>query len=220
MSRIKVVACVLSLFAVTTFVWASESDELRERAKMMLREGAELAERGHHEEAANLKRKATAMLEEAKHLEQHAGLKERRPEISKLRLHLEKLRSEEARLKETGAIENREERLDDIRREAEAIEDKLRHMSREPHAHPDGPHDDIARRLEHMRIAVEHLNHAGLRDIAEHVVERAEATERELDERNRGRQGDVIHEVMAQLDEIRREMGRLRDEVNELKEKR
>ena len=71
-----------------------------------------------------------------------------------------------------------------------------------------------------MRIAVEHLNHAGLHDIAEHVAQRAEATERELHEHHRHHEGDVMHEIMKQLDELRHEVGRLRDEVSELREKR
>lgn len=186
----------------------------------MLREGGRLALRGQDREAANLRSKAIAMLEEAKHLEQHAGLDMPHPEIRKLRLHLKKLRLEEERLKESGEIENREERIDDVRREAEAIEDKLNHLSPQPNGHPGVPHDDIARRLEHMRIAIEHLNHAGLHEIAEHVAKRAEASEKELHEQHQGRQGDAIHEVMSQIDEIRREMGRLRDEVQELKENR
>ena len=70
-----------------------------------------------------------------------------------------------------------------------------------------------------MRIAVEHLHHAGLHDVAEHVTERAEAAERELHEQHRHHEGDPIHEIMKQLDEIRHEVGRLRDEVRELKEK-
>jgi methyl-accepting chemotaxis protein len=219
MSYIKLGVIVFSLFAVTAFVWASESDEIRENAKAMQREAAELAEQGHKEEAANLKRQAMAMLEEAGNLDR-GGVDERHSEIMKLRLHLEKLRQEERKLEEVGEAAGGEERLDAIRREAEVIQDKLRHMLRESHDEHGGPHDDIARRLEHMRIAVDHLNQAGLHDIAEHVAQRAEATERELHEQQQHQGGDVMHEIMKQLDEIRNEVGRLRDEVHELKEKR
>ncbi len=219
MSRIIVLASVLSLFAVSTVVGASESDELREGAKAMIKESTELASRGQHKEAAVLKRKALAMMEEAKHLEQHAGLNERQAEIRELKLHLEKLRIEEKRLRQSGEDEHGDERIDEIRRKSEAIEDKLRHLSRESHGHPGRPHDDIAPRLEHMRAAVEHLKQAGLHDIAVHVSERAEATEREMHERHSRLEGNVLHEVMMQLQEVRREMGRLRDEVNELKKR-
>ena len=212
MTHIKLGTLVFAFLAVTAFVWASESDELREKAKAMQREAAELAEHGHKEEATNLKRKAMAMLEEAERL-QHGRLEERHPEIMKLRLHLEKLRQEEKQLEEKAGAR---ERLADVRTEAWRIVRKLRELSHGP----EHPHDDVARRLEHMRIAVEHLNHAGLHDVAEHVAERAEAAERELHERQKHHGGDVMHEIMKQLDELRHEVGRLRDEVNELRKKR
>jgi hypothetical protein len=220
MSRITLAACILALFFVSAFVRASESDELREGAKAIMKESIELSSRGEHKEAAVLKRKALAMLEEAEHLEQHSRLDKRNPEITQLRRLLEKLRLEEERLEQAGEIENRDERIADIRREAEAIEDKLRHLSRQSHGHARGPHDDLARRLEHMRAAVEHLNQAGLHEIAEQVVGRAEIAERELHERHGSREANVLDKVMMQLQEIRREVGRLRDEVSELKEKR
>ena len=88
----------------------------------------------------------------------------------------------------------------------------------EHHEHDDSP-NGITRRLEHMRVAAEHLHHAGLHDIAGHVVERAKATERELHEHHRRHESDVMNEIMKQLDEIRRKVGRLRDAVNELREK-
>lgn len=216
MSYIKSGAIALSLFTVTAFVWASESDEIREKARAMQREAAELAERGHGEEAENLERKAVAMLEEAEHLKRH------RPdhpeaEIREMQERLEMLRMEERELEEVGG---KKERIADVRHEAERIERELRGLSRGEHREHDDSPDSIARRLEHMRIAVEHLHHAGLHDIAEHVAERAEATERERHERHRHHEGDVMHEVMKQLDEIRREVGRLRNEVSELREKR
>ena len=127
------------------------------------------------------------------------------------------LRLEERELKEIGG---KEERLADVRREAGGIERELHERSHDGHREHDDSPDGIARRLEHMRVAVEHLHHAGLHDIAKHVAERAEATERELHEHHRHHDDDPIHEIMKQLDEIRHEVGRLRDEVNELREKR
>lgn len=156
------------------------------------------------------------MLEEAEHL-QHGRLDERHPEIMKLTQWLEKLRQEEKRLTDKDGAGKQ---LADVRREAEQVEMKLREFAHQPHHEHRGPDGDIARRLEHMRIAVEHLNHAGLHDIAEHVAERAEATERELHEQHRHHEGDPIQQIMKQLDEIRHEVGRLRDEVNKLRETR
>ena len=216
MSYIKIGATVFATLALAAFVWPSESDEIRERARAMQREAAELAERGHEEEAENLERKALAMLEEAEHLDRHRP-DQREAEMREMQERLEMLRIEEKELEEIGG---KEERLGDVRREAEAIERELHELSHDGHHEHDGSPEGIARRLEHMRVAVEHLQHAGLHDIAEHVVERAEATERELHKHHRHHDGDPIHAIMKQLDEIRHEVGRLRDEVNELKERR
>jgi methyl-accepting chemotaxis protein len=111
------------------------------------------------------------------------------------------------------------ERLADVRREAERVQMELRELTHQPHHEHAAPHDEIAGRLEHMRIAVEHLNHAGLHDVAEHVAQRAAAAERELHEHQSHRGQDVMHEIMQQLDELRHEVGQLRNAVNELKRK-
>ncbi len=213
---IKLGATIFAFLALTSFVWASESDELREKAKAMQREAAELAKEGHKDEAINLKRRAVTMFEDAMRLQQgHMG--QRHPEIMKLKQWLEKLRQEEKLLlDEAGAGE----RLADVRREAKQIEAELGHLSQRPQHEQAAPHEDISRRLEHMRIAVEHLNHAGMHDVAEHVTQRAEATERELHEHQKRKGGDVMHEIMKQLDELRHDVGRLRNEVSELREKR
>ena len=120
------------------------------------------------------------------------------------------LRRKERELEETG----KREELADVRREAERVERELREFSHQ------SQHEEIARRLEHMRAAVEHLNHAGLPDIAKHVAERAEATEKELQKHRQNQGGEAMHEIMKQIEELRREVGRLREDVNQLKEKR
>ena len=181
-----------------------------------MREAAELAESGHGEEAENLERKAMAMLEEAEQLERQRP-DQGRAEMSEMHELLEMLRLEERELEEVGG---KEEQLGDIRRKAERIERELHEMSGDGHHEHDDSPEGIASRLEHMRVAVEHLHHAGLHDIAEHVAQRAEATERELHEHHRHHGGDLTDAIMKQLDEIRREVRRLRDEVNELKERR
>jgi len=186
MFYLKSGAIALSLFTVTAFVWASESDEIREKARAMQREAAELAERGQRQEAENLERQAVAILQEASDSKRH------------LPNHSE---AEIREMQERRGLSHRQP------------------SRRENLEHGDSP-DGIARRLDHMRISVEHLRHAGLHDIADHVAERAEATERELHKRHRHHGDDGMHEVMKQLDEIRREIGRLRNEMSELREKR
>ena len=216
MSYIRIGSTISASLALVAFAWASESDELRERARAIQREAAELAERGRGEEAENLERKPLAMLEEAGQLGRHRPDR-REAQIRELRERLEMLRLEERELDEVGG---KKERLGDVRREAEGIERQLHEHSHGGHEKEPGTPDEIARRLEHMRVAVEHLNHAGLHEVAEHVAERAEAAERELHEHHRHHEGDPIHAIMKQLDEIRHEVGRLRDAVNEINEKR
>lgn len=213
MSYSKIAATLFAALALVPFVFANESDELREKANMMQREAAELAERGRGEEAEHLERKALAMLKEAEHLEHHHPDR-RKAGMRQMQERLEILRIEERELKGLG---REGERLNEVRREAERIERELHEMSHDGHHQDDDSPEGITRRLEHMRVATEHLHHAGLHEIAEHVAERAEATERELHEHHHR---DPVHALMKQLDEMRHEIGRLRDEVNELKQRR
>jgi hypothetical protein len=216
MSYIKIGATIFASLALVAFAWASESDELREKARAMQREAAELSEGGHGEEAENLKRKALAMLEEAEHLERHRPNR-REAGIREMQERLEILRLEERELEEVGG---KQKRLAEVRHQAERIERELHEHAHDGQHEERGPQNEIVRRLEHMRVAVEHLHHAGLHEIAEHVAERAEAAERELHAYHRHHEGDPIHEIIKQLDEIRHEIGRLRGEVNEIKQKR
>ena len=69
MSRLNVLFLSFTLVTLAGVLWASEADELREKARAMQRESAELVERGNREEAENLERKAIDMLEKAEKLE-------------------------------------------------------------------------------------------------------------------------------------------------------
>lgn len=215
MTYLKLGSSIIALLAVTAILWASESDEIRENAKAMQREAARLAEQGHREEAAKLDRRAMAMLQEAERLQQRRPKHREAGTIEMERL-LEKLQSEERELERIGG---RRERLEVLRREVVQVKKALWERLHPRRGERGSRQDDTARRLEHMRIAVEHLNHAGLHEVAEQVAHRAEAAEKELHER-RPRRGDEIHEIMRQLEELRREVGKLRDEVNEIREKR
>jgi hypothetical protein len=79
---------------------------------------------------------------------------------------------------------------------------------------PETPHGqpEAARRLEHMRAAVEHLRQAGLVDQANQVTEMAARLQQEM--RREGREGDPIREIMNQLGEMRREIGELRERLD------
>jgi hypothetical protein len=216
MSHLKLASVVFALLGCTVIVWASEADELREKAEAMRREAAKLGEQGHREEAENLERRASAMLNEAEQPGRHRP-EQHEAEVVELKRMLERLRQEEAHLREEGESEDR---LADVRREAEQVEMELWELSHRPRREDDVPHDELAGRLEHMHIAIEHLNQAGLHEIAEHVVQRAEATERELHEQRPHHDGDVMHAILQQLEDLQHQIGRLRDEVNDLRQRR
>ena len=213
MSFIKFGMLACSLFAFTAVALAAEPDELRERARAMQREAAELTERGHEAEAEKLQRQSRLLFEEAER-RMHVQEEQRHTEMRDRQERLERLRLEAGDL---ARANGNKERLTEVRHEAERIERELHDLSEGGHRDEVDPRQEMARRLEHMRAAIEHLDQAGLHDIAEHVTERAEATEREMHEHERHHGGDPIQEIMKQLDEMRHEFGRLRDEVNELR---
>lgn len=178
--------------AAAALVWASEAEELRDKAHSMQQQAKEMAKNGNTEEAEYLERKALNLLEEAERLEDHDPDR-REAEARELRGVLEKLR-----------------------REAERVESRLRELQER---HPDH-REEMVHRIEHMRIAVDHLNRAGMHEVAEQIARRAEAAERELHRhRPHPEIGDMMHEVMKQVGELRHEVERLRDEVAELKDK-
>ncbi|MFY9253722.1 MAG: hypothetical protein WAO83_09720 [Fuerstiella sp.] len=93
------------------------------------------------------------------------------------------------------------------------------HGDRDAHM-ADGPHREIAERLEHMHQAIQHLQHAGLHDIANHVAERVHATEAELHEHESHRRNEHMEDLARQMDEIRHEIGRLHERISELDKNR
>jgi uncharacterized coiled-coil DUF342 family protein len=70
-------------------------------------------------------------------------------------------------------------------------------------------------RLEHLRIAAEHLAHAGLHEMAEQVRNHAREFEREI---HRPGPPDELHRMMGEMREqmegLRREINALREQVN------
>ncbi len=218
MPLVKLGATVFAIVAGAALVWASEADEIRERADAMRRQAAQLAEHGLKNKAAELMQKVQAMLAEAERLELHRQDR-RSAESAELEKQLEQLRQEERQLRIVG---DQKERHADVQREIARVETELRERSQpRPLQHDQAvAPDEIARRLGHMRAAADHLHHAGLHEVADRVAEQANAVERELQERRAHPEADVMHEITRQLDELRREVGRLRDDVNELKRAR
>ena len=204
---------IFSFFVFVTIGIASESDELREKAREIERKAAELAESGQGEKAEHFEREAAELYKKADyHEREHHERK-----IMELKERLEKLQMEERELQEHGT---EDEHLDDLRHEIERVKSHLHemvHTHRDDHRGPDG---DIERRLKHMRAAAEHLHHAGLHDVSNHVIQRIHAVERELHHHRDHHEDNPIHAIMRQLEEMRHEMSRLREELNDLRESR
>lgn len=271
-SVFKSTTIALALVSLTANILASESDELKTRAKELQLEAKKLVKDGHAEKAADLKREAHKLLEQADRQQ-----KKHRPEkpqqlLFKLNLQLEILRGQQRNLELSLEAEHREERLAELLAAIQETEAEIRRISQERHEHvlqeqtklepehrpqlihrprpvhhpelihrgdqlhphnlihhpelhpPEihqrehGPRQEIARRLEHMRIAIENLNMAGLHDIAGRVAERAEAAEAELHQHAEPHKADSQHALIEQLEEMRHEMARLREEVRQLKQ--
>ncbi|MFK8114442.1 MAG: hypothetical protein AB8B91_19725 [Rubripirellula sp.] len=199
------IATIFMTFAIAT-ASDQERDELRQRAQTMLQEADQLAAKGHKEEAMQLKREARSMMERFER--EHRQRPDRRDqEIAEVQHVLDQLRRERAVLE---SKQGNERELARIRLEVQEMERKLRELHGRER---ESPNNDIAHRLEHMHAAIQHLEEAGLHDIAKHVNERAEATEREL----HGHDGHLLHKLTQQLERLTHEVGRLRAEVKELK---
>jgi hypothetical protein len=223
-------AAVLAVGAALVF--ASEADELRERANAMRKEAAVLAERGHKEEADRLERNALDLLEAADRQlaerESRGHAPDLEADIHRLREQLEKLIVEERNLVEDRAPENAldeiRHRIADTEREVRKLhaEHERRSAPREDRFEPDQMRalHDMGRRIEHFRIAAEHLREAGAPDLANELMEKAEVMENEarrVQERWEAEHRHAPESFQDQIGELRREMQRLRAEVGELR---
>lgn len=221
MLYLKVIAILFVPSLFSFMAWAENSTELRERAKALRQEAAELARKGFHEEAEQIERKVIAMVEEAEQLERQAELKfDARQEVSADRLRrlqerLEMLRIEERELNQHDQADP--ERLDEVRFEAKQLERKVRDLTGEREVPPHRKENGEQRRLEHLWAAVEHLRQAEMHEVANRVAAEAEAVERHIHARHQRHQDPPLRAIREQLTELRRMIERLSDEVHELR---
>jgi len=218
-------------FAVLSNLAASEIDELREKAQHVDREAEELERLGRGEEAGEMRREVQELREMAERVaKERPGGPER--EIKKLTKHLEELLDKQRRMNEAGAprgdLEGIRERIGDVERELDQLHEESqegREAGHREHPRPEHPEERevAARRIEHFRIAAQHLYEAGAEDLANELTERAEALEGELTEsQDRMREEAERREdhreqgAHAELTELRREVNRLRKEMGEI----
>ncbi len=286
MPLMRIAFSLCLLLTTVGILVASEADELREKAEILRREAAELAELGRMEDAERVGREARELYKKAEMLHRQQRTP-RSGEIAEVRRRLEQISMEQGEL---AGREGAEHRIHELREEAASLRNVIRelmsdnerrredggedrpkvdrdrraeqqhqeemrrreeaahrhegeHRERDHHErdhqdnghhehehhehehHDNGhhPNDEMIHRLESMRIAVDHLHQAGLHDIADHVAQRAEATEREINEsRMREEQQhheDPMHVMMRSIEELRHEIGRLHEELNRLRDR-
>ena len=221
-----------------------ERERGREGGEQREAQARELAQRRAHlqEQAAEIRRKLQALKPDqddaARELKgalerievQLRELQPQAPNRERLQARLEELKAAHRRAKEAG-------RLDEVERlEREARELGLMEPRRGDHpaARPEG--DDMQRRLQHLRVAIENLRAAGLNDQANalaHDAERLARGERPATP-EAGRRPDgprdvpaaapqlerAVHELRGQVQELRQQMEEMRHHLKTLAEKR
>ena len=214
-------------------LFASEVDELRERAKAIRKKASISAEQGKPDQAERLERESAELLETAERMElknKGSGEPGIDKEVRHLKDRLQDLLAKEKRLREANAPENE---LAEVRGQIAATERELQAI----HAHHAGPgklppnfHAQVekleaaSRRIHHLRVAAENLKMAEAHDLAHQLIEKAEAMEREVQEGKR-RLAAEIQKVHGRehgpdvVRELKEEVERLRAEVKELRQK-
>jgi len=232
---------LLPVLIATAFLLAasanfgSEADELRGKAQAMKRQAAELKERGRVKVAEDLARKAVEFAEAAERSEgKHPKVSGE--EVEKLQGLLKDLHEKQRRMKESGAspkeLAEVQERID--KTEAEFARLRLAQRGyftggRGPQA-PELPMpemmaqlEEAGRKIKHLRIAAENLHAVGADDLASQLMKQVDEMERaareakmRMMEEAKRRGGPEMGGVPAQIEELRREVGRLREEMKEL----
>jgi chromosome segregation ATPase len=218
-------------------LFASEADELRERARTMQKEAAALADRGNKGEAERLEKEAVRLLEHAERLE--LKTKERREkhhqsgiekEVRHLKERLQDLLTKQRKLKESNASERD---LAEVREHIVATERELEAILGRHRERPELPPEfraqveklEVAqRRIHHLRVAAENLKLAEAHDLARQIMEKAEAMERDVREAKEKlaaeiRKFQAEKQRPNEVQELRAEIERLRAEIKELRQK-
>jgi hypothetical protein len=247
--------CILTLglLAHTAgYTCASEQAELRERVQNMIREAKELAEQGRMEEAKRVKMEASELMQkierggrgdrpgEPRSDLDHAIAKQEQL-VKDLRAKLERLQQQDVSPEDRGAVKEHlmgvERELDELRAERkrrmkEGRGEERRGEERRGGEGPRGPEGDhermlakVRERLEHLGAAAEHLERAGMPDMADSIRRRAGEMKREMEERLRHAREQGEHrgphgpEGSAEIRELRELVKRLQDENRELRER-
>lgn len=206
---------------------AEERESIANRIELILREAEELEEVGRNDQADRLRQEAANLEREFGRQQERRQSREEREDIeyNDIANRIEILQREAEELEKVG-------RADHADRLREEVAELRRHLGRD---REHGERPDHLRggfeRLEHAHAAIEHLEAAGMHDLARAAAQHAEAFERELHhaaeevrgqeererERHREHPGELaeIHELIGAL---REEIEQLRAEMRELRE--
>ena len=225
-------------------LWADEADELHERAKQAERISKELAKQGEREHAERFAQEAAKLQDAAKRAAVAAHAKQAKPvertgieqEMKSLHARLEQLHSEERKLSKSDAseqvIDKVREQIAITQREIARLKTRFSERGSEqanPESLQSEPAKQIAaasRRIQHLRVAAENLKQAEMPDLAQKVLEQAEAMERELQiaKQHLAAEMKAAHHKPVQpgadvVRELKEELQRLHDEVQQLHQK-
>ncbi|MEZ5949110.1 MAG: hypothetical protein R3C12_07830 [Planctomycetaceae bacterium] len=236
MQRTTLSGMILGLLLLCGGVlFASEADELRERAKAMRKEASVLAERGNKEQAERLEREAGELLEAAERMElktKGRGEQGDRPgidkEVQRLKERLHDLLAQEKKLREANASEKElaavREQIAGTERELHAIHAIMLGRANFPEFREQAEKlESASRRIHHLRVAAENLKMAEAHDLARQLMDKAEAMEQEVQE-GKKRLAEEVHKVHGRehgpdiVRELKEEIERLRAEVKELRQ--
>ena len=88
----------------------------------------------------------------------------------------------------------------------------------------------IEKRLELLRVAFDHLNEAGMEDLADETRRRGEELERQMHRENGDGNNQIqhlieeshraVHAVNQRLDQLQRELQEMREQFNQLRNQR
>lgn len=216
------------------FISAQEPDQLREKARALKQEAAALAKQGRGDAAEQMERQSLQLLREADRIAaKRGGPEEARSaieaEIREVKQHIQDLMAKEKALGESRAPEVDRAAVREQIAQAHARIAEFRHRL-EGRSRPPEEMEHHARRiaealekLQHIRVAAEHLKAAGAHDLAMQLMEKAQAMEKEIAEAKRQVEGAAGHAADPrdlEMQELRRQNQRLRAELDELRRSR
>ncbi|MCP5525659.1 MAG: hypothetical protein H7A47_02475 [Verrucomicrobiales bacterium] len=182
----------------------------------------ELKAGGQEQEA----REVRARLEGAQQELRRLRMRERQenPEAQMMQQRLAEMRGEIKRLHEAGRLDEARELAEAARNFQREARDHRESAAGEPRARrgeeprrPAG--EELERRLRHIHVAVENLRAAGLSELAEHAARAGEEMRRELERMFHapGEPAEPVRALQAQIEELHRAMGELREQMERLR---